>query len=60
MSKAIKPSEVGTNPLCGQCLRHCKQSEGTIMVDCPRFLKRPFKVATYRYDQLDLFTGEKK
>lgn len=50
--------EKKVNSLCGRCLRHCRQPEGAVLVDCPRFLPRPFKVAVHRFDQLDLF-GEK-
>jgi len=46
------------NPLCGKCLRHCRQPVGAVLVDCPRYLPRPFKVAVHRFDQLELF-GEK-
>jgi len=49
---ALKPP---CNPLCGKCLRHCKQPQGAVLVDCPRYLPRPFKVAVHRFDQLDLF-----
>jgi hypothetical protein len=43
------------NTLCGRCLRHCKQPATAILVDCPRFLPRPFKVQTHRFDQMELF-----
>jgi hypothetical protein len=56
--KTLKKDEC--NSLCGKCLRSCKQVDGSLLLDCPRFLKRPFKVAVYRYDQLDLFAGDKK
>jgi hypothetical protein len=46
------------NRLCAKCLRSCRQSAGTLVVDCPRFLPRPFEVETYRFDQLDLFGGK--
>ena len=58
MTKTLKP--VGVNSLCDKCVRNCKQADGTLLVDCPRFLKRPFKVAVHRYDQLDLFPADKK
>ncbi len=46
------------NPLCRKCRRNCRQPAGVLLIDCPRFLPYPFKVATHRYDQLELF-GEK-
>jgi len=46
------------NPLCARCLRHCKQLQITLLVDCPRFQPFPFKVAKHRFEQLDLFGGE--
>jgi len=58
LAKTLK--QIGCNSLCGNCVRSCKQADGTLLVDCPRFLKRPFKVAVHRYDQLDLFAGDKK
>lgn len=53
MTKAPEKSEI--NPLCLKCLRPCKQTKETLLLDCPRFRPRPFKVEEYRYDQLDLF-----
>lgn len=50
--------ETKVNKLCGRCLRHCRQPEAAVLVDCPRFLPRPFKVAVHRFDQLDLFGEE--
>ena len=47
------------NSLCDRCLRPCKQPGGVLLLECPRFLKRPFKVAAHRFEQLDLFGGEK-
>lgn len=47
------------NPLCGKCVRHCKQEAGNLLVDCPRYLPRPFKITKHRFDQLDLFGGKK-
>ncbi|WP_432822619.1 hypothetical protein [Trichloromonas sp.] len=58
MAKTLK--QTGCNSLCGNCLRSCKQADTTLLLDCPRFLKRPFKVAVHRFDQLDLFAGDKK
>lgn len=46
------------NALCDGCLRSCRQNAGVLLVECPRYLPRPFKVPSYRFDQLDLF-GEK-
>ncbi|MEZ4598167.1 MAG: hypothetical protein R2940_00065 [Syntrophotaleaceae bacterium] len=48
------------NRLCVRCLRSCRQPAGTLLVNCPRFLSRPFKVETYRFDQLDLFREDRK
>jgi hypothetical protein len=48
------------NRLCAKCLRSCRQPAGTLLINCPRFLPRPFDVKTYRFDQLDLFGGRKK
>jgi len=53
MSKK-KPQEP-INTLCARCLRHCKQLQTTLLVDCPRFQPFPFKVEKHRYEQLDLF-----
>jgi hypothetical protein len=47
------------NALCGKCLRHCRQPAGVVLVDCPRYLPRPFKVQQHRFEQLELF-GDKK
>ncbi len=48
------------NPLCGRCVRRCRQDAGIVLVDCPRFVPRPFKIAEHRFDQLDLFSEKKK
>lgn len=48
------------NKLCAKCLRHCKQPESALLVDCPRFLPFPFKVEKHRYDQLELFADDDK
>lgn len=45
----------GYNVLCGRCVRHCKQAADNLLVDCPRYLPRPFKIEEHRFDQLDLF-----
>lgn len=55
--KRVEP-EKKVNKLCGRCLRQCRQPESAVLVDCPRFLPRPFKVAIHRFDQLDLFGEE--
>jgi hypothetical protein len=41
-------------------VRRCRQPAGVVLVDCPRFLPRPFKITEHRYDQLDLFSEKKK
>jgi hypothetical protein len=46
------------NKLCAKCLRHCKQTETIVLIDCPRFLPFPFKMEKNRYEQLDLFGTE--
>ncbi len=51
--------ETSINSLCGRCVRRCRQSACVVLVDCPRFLPRPFKIAEHRYDQLDLFSEKK-
>lgn len=55
---AKKIPEGRNNSLCDRCLRPCKQPGGVLLLECPRFLKRPFKVATHRFEQLDLFRGD--
>lgn len=55
MRTRSKPGTVNT--LCARCLRSCRQSTGTLVVDCPRFQRRPFDVREYRFNQLDLFDG---
>ncbi|WP_162148568.1 hypothetical protein [Desulfuromonas sp. TF] len=55
----IKPPAVDVcNPLCGKCRRPCRQPAEVVLVDCPRFLPYPFKVAKHRFDQLDLFADK--
>jgi len=46
------------NRLCSKCLRHCKQQATVLLLECPRYLPRPFKSPTYHFDQLDLFGKE--
>lgn len=52
MGKIISLKEC--NPLCRKCLRACRQPASAILLDCPRYLPRPFKVAEHRFTQLDL------
>ncbi len=46
------------NALCLKCIRHCKQDETTLLVDCPRFQPYPFKIEKRNFEQMGLFTGE--
>lgn len=41
--------------LCGRCIRHCKQPDSMLLLDCPRFQPRPFKSEDLKFEQLDLF-----
>jgi hypothetical protein len=50
-----RPAKETCNRLCARCLRSCRQPAGTLLISCPRFLPRPFKIKNYRFDQLDLF-----
>lgn len=43
------------NPLCRRCLRNCRQPEHVLLLECPRFLPRPFKSPEYAFSQLNLF-----
>jgi hypothetical protein len=43
------------NPLCRKCLRACRQTASALLLDCPRYFPRPFKIVEHRFDQLDLF-----
>lgn len=55
----MKPDpSAACNPLCGKCLRSCKQPATVLLVECPRFRAMPFKVARHRFEQLDLFDQE--
>jgi hypothetical protein len=56
MTKAADPAT--SNPLCGKCLRPCKQPLTVVLLECPRFFPLPFKVERHRFDQLDLFGKE--
>ena len=55
-----KNSEKPGNKLCAKCLRHCKQAETILLIECPRFLPFPFKVEKNRYEQMDLFGPDDK
>ncbi|HAD04408.1 MAG: hypothetical protein A2091_01845 [Desulfuromonadales bacterium GWD2_61_12] len=52
------PIPLDCNPLCAKCRRTCRQPAGALLVDCPRFLPYPFKIAKHRYEQIDLFGDE--
>jgi len=56
LTRDTKPKDC--NPLCGKCRRHCRQPAAAVLVDCPRFLPFPFKVAKHRFDQLELFSDQ--
>lgn len=43
------------NKLCKRCIRHCKQADTIVMLECPRFQPRPFKSQEHKFQQLDLF-----
>lgn len=43
------------NKLCRKCMRNCRQCESVLLLDCPRFLPRPFKSEEFEFIQLDLF-----
>lgn len=47
------------NPFCSKCVRHCRQPTTVLLLECPRFRPFPFKIATRRYEQLDLFSEKK-
>lgn len=50
-----KTTKTEINKLCGKCVRSCRQGESVLLLDCPRFLPRPFKSETLKFTQLDLF-----
>jgi hypothetical protein len=52
-----KKLQISPNKLCAKCLRHCKQDDAVLLLDCPRFCARPFKSPVYTFAQLDLFGG---
>jgi hypothetical protein len=42
MSRVANPFK-GTNKVCAQCIKTCKQFENVILVQCPKFNPRPQK-----------------
>ncbi len=46
------------NKLCRRCVRACRQQPDILLLDCPRFLPLPFKIADHALFQLDLFAEE--
>lgn len=48
------------NKLCRRCIRQCRQPASMVMLECPRFLPRPFKSETLEFTQLDLFKNPEK
>ena len=46
------------NALCHKCIRHCKQDETSLLVDCPRFQPYPFKIEKRNFEQMRLFGDE--
>ncbi len=52
---AKKTTEGAINKLCCKCVRNCRQGEAVLLLDCPRFLPRPFKSEELIFTQLDLF-----
>ncbi|MBN2644577.1 MAG: hypothetical protein JXR59_03765 [Desulfuromonadaceae bacterium] len=53
MKNASSPEKF--NPLCEKCVRSCRQPFGSKLLECPRFLPRPFKLSPPPAKQLDLF-----
>ncbi len=53
-------TEEQVNKLCRKCVRTCRQGESILLLDCPRFLPRPFKSEELKFVQLDLFGNPKK
>jgi len=51
-------SRQDANPLCGKCVRRCRQPLTVILLECPRFRAFPFKITLRRYEQLELFGEE--
>ena len=58
--KKITDTDSRPNKLCRRCVRTCRQSDMIVLVDCPRFQPRPFKVKEPPKDQLELFRPGKK
>lgn len=54
MAYRIKES-APLNKLCRKCMRTCRQAESVLLVDCARFLPRPFTSEKHEFAQLDLF-----
>lgn len=54
------PDSKTVNPLCGKCLRDCKQPACNLLLECPRYFPLPFKVDKHRFDQMSLFGPDKK
>lgn len=46
------------NPLCGKCVRRCRQPLTVLLLECPRFRPFPFKIQVRNYEQLELFSDE--
>ena len=55
---SVKKSDENMNHLCEDCLRHCKQDVAVVMVQCKRYLPRPFKVNKVKQEQLTLFGAD--
>jgi hypothetical protein len=58
--KSSAETDSRPNKLCRRCVRTCRQSDLIVLVDCPRFQPRPFKVKEPPGDQLELFRPGKK
>ncbi len=43
------------NKLCRRCIRLCKQPTTMLLLSCPRYQQRPFKVEELKFQQLELF-----
>ncbi len=54
-ARAVKDASSGPNKLCRRCVRTCRQSDQVLLLECPRFQPRPFKVQEPPREQLDLF-----
>ncbi|MCF6267360.1 MAG: hypothetical protein L3J57_12555 [Desulfuromusa sp.] len=52
---ATKKTDQTVNKLGRKCIRTWRQDESVLLVDCPRFLPRPFKSEKLTFTQLDLF-----